>query len=144
MSPEILLVNGSANMFSVLMYYNSISFFIISSWINLYLKSMCLHLPLKFVSWAITIHTLTIILNFISWLNISLNKFLNHKACLVHSVKLTNSASTVDKLMFFCNWDFHEIWLFPSKNIYPLVDLLIFSSLVKSESEYPINLLSLL
>jgi len=45
----------------------------------------------------------TIILNFISLLNISLNKFLNHKAYLVHSIKLTNSASVVVKVTFFCN-----------------------------------------
>jgi len=84
---------------------------------------------------------------FYTWLKISLNKFLNHKACLVHSVLLTNSASVTDNVkffFFFCSWDFHEIGLLPNKNMYLLVDLLVFSSVVKSESEYPINLLFLL
>ena len=46
----ILFVRGSANIFSVLIYSNIILLLFISSYINLYLVSMCLHRPFEFVS----------------------------------------------------------------------------------------------
>jgi len=115
-------------MFYVLIYSNIILLLFISSCINLYLLSMCLHRPFEFISWAIAIQALfsTIIFIFISLSKISLNKFLNQIPCLAHSVKLTNSASAVDRVTLFHCWDFREIGLSPSKKIKPLVDLLVF------------------
>jgi len=128
-----------------MMYSNSISFFS-QSLLNKFISYVDVLISSLRICILSNCNTFAIYHNFKFYFLIkySLNKFLNHRAYLVHSVKRTNSASAVDKVTFFCNWDFHEIGLFPSKNIYPLIDLLVFSLLVKSESEYPINLLSLL
>jgi len=117
--PETGLVNGSLSISVVLTYSNFMFFSFIFSWINLYLVSICLHLPLAFSSSAIAIQALLSTLIFINTflLVISSNKFLNHIPCLAHSVKQANSASAVERVTFLWIWDFHEIGLLPSKNI---------------------------
>jgi len=113
---ETGLVNGSASISVVLRYSNFMFFSFIFSWINLHLVSIGLHLPLAFTSSAIAIQALLSTLIFINTflLVISSNKFFNHLPYLAHSVKLTNSASTVERVTFLWIWDFYEIGLLPS------------------------------
>jgi len=56
--PDTGFVKGSANISFMLIYSNFIFFSFIFSLINLYLVSICLHLPLAFSSSAIAIQAL--------------------------------------------------------------------------------------
>jgi len=127
--PDAGFVIGS-NISFVLTYFKFIFFSFIFFWINLYLVSIWLHLPLAFSSSAIAIQALLSSYIFIKTylLVISSNKSFNHIPCFPHSVRLTNSASDVDNVTFLWICDFQEIRLFPSKNIYPLI-ILVASSL---------------
>ena len=100
--PDTGFVKGSANISFMLIYSNFIFFSFIFSLINLYLVSICLHLPLAFSSSAIAIQALLSTFIFIKTflLVISSNKFFNHIPCFAHSVRLTNSASAVDNVTF--------------------------------------------
>jgi len=73
------------------------------------------------------------------WLNNSYIMFLNHRAFLMHSEALMNSASAVEVATIVCFLEYHEMGELPIKNIWPDVDFRSSLSQAKSASVYPWN-----